>query len=369
MQSVPLNTPANTPPIAPPSLQQSMLASRRNAMSSLLSVKQKPRLNADCREYSEVVRETDVMSIPDVHGDIVALKKSLRGLGLTDSSDSWIGGDNVAVFLGDYIDRGNANLEVLDYIVKLKAEAEAAGGRIDLILGNHESMMLGAIRDKMHYRKYWLLPENGGGKVFEEVRNRYQLKSDQEVWDKLEELFAPQGKYYELTKSLKLVSQVDDVLYVHGGIDVEWAKIIKDEGVEGVNRRWSQAYEDLKKGQGAGFEKVAGEKGPLWIRYKGGIKNFSAYQVAVIARCLKDRGINAVVLGHDVMDFGPMLDERFEREGIKLIASDVAMSIGYNERASSEGGIKIDRQGNIEGRSEWGIQELHKEKASTSKAA
>lgn len=371
MQSTSLNTPS-TGPSSAPSLQQAMMTSIRNAIAELFDtsvippITPEPRQNTALREYSEVIRETDVMAIPDVHGDIVALKRSLKALGLIDSSDHWAGGNKVAVFLGDYIDRGNTNLEVLDYVLKLKSEAEAAGGRIDLLLGNHESLMFGAIQEKDEYRKIWLRPDNGGGKLFEEVRDKYHLKREKDVWKKLKELFAPKGEYYEYTKSMKLAAQVDDVLYIHAGLDDIWAKIIKDEGVEGVNKRWSQANKDMTNHRFEALDKMATRNGPLWIRYKKTIKNFSGFKVAVIARCLKDRGINAVVVGHDVMDFGSEMNAMFAKEGIKLIAADTGMSSAYN---NVTGGVRIDQQGNIEAETNHGANFLHREPVAPSKAA
>lgn len=328
------------------------------------------RRNAEMREYSEVLRETEVYSIPDVHGDIMALKMSLDAQGLIDARGDWKGGNSVVEFLGDYIDRGEANLEVLDYLLKLKKQAEAAGGQVDLLLGNHESMLIGAIADISGYRDIWLHPDNGGDKIFEEIREKYKLKSDDEVWEKMKDIFGPKGEYSKLVSSMKLVSQVDDVLYVHAGINGEWAEIIEDKGIEGVNLMWKSAYSDLMKGKIGGFKNVTGKYGPLWIKYEKHIINMSEDEMARIAKSLKNRGINAIVLGHDIMVNGPEMHAGFERHGIKVIASDVGMFSVYGS-VSTQGGVKIDKEGNIEGRSRFGVHQLHleEEPAPESKAA
>ncbi|MFH0837638.1 MAG: metallophosphoesterase [Patescibacteria group bacterium] len=377
MSGLAVNTPSQTPSETSDSKQGLALAIR-NGIGSLLSGRramldsqteaEPVRRNSARLDYSEVVRETEVISIPDIHGDVAALKKSLQALDLTDSNDNWIGGSKVLVLLGDYIDRGETNLEVLDYLIKIKKQAEDAGGRVDLLVGNHESMMIGAMADWSTYREVWLNSDNGGDKVFKEVRKKYNLQSEHEVWQKMKELFAPGGEYHELLNSMKLVSQVDDVLYVHGGINDVWAKIIEDEGAEGVNQRWKKAYSGLYEGDFSEFEDVTGEYGPLWIRYKTDIKDMPEKKIARIAKALKKRGVNVVVVGHDRLDFGPEMHAGFEKHGIKFIASDVGMSsvFGYG---STEGGVKIDELGNIEGKSAFGVEELHRETPPSSKAA
>ncbi|MFH1410753.1 MAG: metallophosphoesterase, partial [Patescibacteria group bacterium] len=322
MSGLAVNTPSQTPSEAPdnkPGLTLAIrkgiagLLSGRRAMLDSQPEAESDRRNSAKLDYSEVVRETEVIAIPDVHGDVAALKRSLQALELTDANDDWAGGNKVAVCLGDYIDRGDTNLAVLDYLIKIKKQAEDAGGRIDLLLGNHESMMIGAMADWSTYREVWLSSDNGGDKVFKEVRKKYHLQSEHEVWQKMKEMFAPGGEYHELITSMKLVSQVDDVLYVHGGINDVWARIMEDEGIEGVNQKWKKAYSDLSEGEFSEFRNIVSEYGPLWIRYKTDIKNMPEKKIARIAKALKKRGINVVVVGHDRLDFGPEMHAGFEK--------------------------------------------------------
>jgi predicted phosphodiesterase len=51
------------------------------------------------------------------------------------------------VFAGDLVDRGPDVLQLLWFVHRLEREAEAAGGRVHVVLGNHEIMvMLGDLR-------------------------------------------------------------------------------------------------------------------------------------------------------------------------------------------------------------------------------
>ncbi|MBN2306631.1 metallophosphoesterase [Candidatus Peregrinibacteria bacterium] len=314
------------------------------------------RMNSSGREYNEVFRETDVYSVPDIHGDIQALRQSLDAMGLIDAQGNWIGGNSVVQFLGDYIDRGDTSLEVLDYLIKLKRQIEAAGGRMDLLIGNHEFMLLGAILGDKSRREFYSNSRNGGDVLLEEVRRKYNVPDDNEVlWKKMKELFVSGGKYAALFDSMKLMSQVDDVLYVHGGINGKWAKLLEREGVDGMNQSWQDAYEDLKDGNDEAYKELDYDYSPLWIRYNQDMRVMNDQALASIAASLKKRGINAIVLGHDYMESGPQLHHEFLRFGIKVVATDVAMSKGYSLKSYSyKGGVKIDQEGNIEAQSRRG---------------
>ena len=82
-----------------------------------------------------------VIFIGDVHGDMQAFHAVLRLAGATDGAECrWRGGDLVAVQVGDQVDRGFEELQVLRCSEQLQHEARAAGGDFVAILGNHELM-------------------------------------------------------------------------------------------------------------------------------------------------------------------------------------------------------------------------------------
>jgi hypothetical protein len=89
------------------------------------------------------MRETYVVG--DVHGDYLKLAGLLKEARLVDASLRWAGGENVLWFLGDYFDRGEDGVAVVDLVMRLQLEAAAAGGRIGALLGNHEPLILSAL--------------------------------------------------------------------------------------------------------------------------------------------------------------------------------------------------------------------------------
>ena len=71
-----------------------------------------------------------LLCIGDVHGCLMELTRLLDGLGLTD--------DDRLVFLGDYIDRGDASAQVVDLLLEVR---DALPDTV-FLRGNHEEMLL-----------------------------------------------------------------------------------------------------------------------------------------------------------------------------------------------------------------------------------
>lgn len=99
---------------------------------------------AYCRGVAEDGRSTYVVG--DVHGHLDELLGALADAGLVDDEANWAGGDTHLWFLGDFVDRGPDGIGVIDLVMRLSAEAEAAGGHVEALLGNHEILLLGMHR-------------------------------------------------------------------------------------------------------------------------------------------------------------------------------------------------------------------------------
>ncbi|MEU6538895.1 metallophosphoesterase [Streptomyces sp. NPDC047000] len=111
--------------------------------------------------------------VGDVHGYLDELVAALREQGLVDAEARWCA-DNARVwFLGDFTDRGPDGIGVIDLVMRLSAEAAAAGGYCKALMGNHELLLLGAKRfgdtpvnsgaGTATFQAAWLL--NGGQKT------------------------------------------------------------------------------------------------------------------------------------------------------------------------------------------------------------
>lgn len=81
-----------------------------------------------------------IVAIGDLHGDLEKARRAFRLAGLIDSHDRWAGGSTVAVQVGDLLDRGDQEIELLYWLERLQREARGSGGELHVLNGNHETM-------------------------------------------------------------------------------------------------------------------------------------------------------------------------------------------------------------------------------------
>ncbi len=81
-----------------------------------------------------------IVAIGDIHGALESLTTILRTTGLIDAEGKWSGGRSRLVQTGDFLDRGVPLRQVMDLLMRLEGEARRAGGRVDVLFGNHEGM-------------------------------------------------------------------------------------------------------------------------------------------------------------------------------------------------------------------------------------
>jgi hypothetical protein len=86
-----------------------------------------------------------IYAVSDVHGGygrLVALLAANQIIAASPASPDaarWAAGDAVLVVVGDLIDKGPEGLEVIDALRALTVDAEAKGGHVVVLLGNHEA--------------------------------------------------------------------------------------------------------------------------------------------------------------------------------------------------------------------------------------
>lgn len=99
-------------------------------------------LSRDAARPASVLTGVDsLFLVGDVHGEYDTLVRLLRNAGLVDARGAWSGGRKHVAFLGDLFDRGEDVTRTLWFLYGLEREAEAAGGGVHVILGNHETMV------------------------------------------------------------------------------------------------------------------------------------------------------------------------------------------------------------------------------------
>lgn len=102
-----------------------------------------------------------IFAISDVHGGYQRMMALFLRHGLIASLPSspkdarWNGGDAVLLVLGDLIDKGDCGIEVIDALMALESTASASGGRVIVLVGNHEA-------------EFFVDPENSKASAFDD---------------------------------------------------------------------------------------------------------------------------------------------------------------------------------------------------------
>jgi len=152
-----------------------------------------------------------IVAVGDIHGAYRELLAVLNAAGLADAEGHWAGGDATLVQVGDVLDRGPDERRVLDLLMSLEGEAKAAGGRVVVLLGNHEIMsMLGDWR----YVSPAALADFGGA-------------------DARRAALAPDGKYGRWLRARPAIVAIDGTVFVHGGVSADLSQL----GARGMRQR------------------------------------------------------------------------------------------------------------------------------------
>ncbi|KAK7195370.1 serine/threonine phosphatase [Novymonas esmeraldas] len=79
-----------------------------------------------------------IVAVGDLHGDYEQSISVFRLTRLIDNRNHWIGEDTFLVQLGDILDVGPDDIRIVRLLMKLREEAQAKGGDVVELLGNHE---------------------------------------------------------------------------------------------------------------------------------------------------------------------------------------------------------------------------------------
>jgi hypothetical protein len=83
--------------------------------------------------------------VGDVQGYLEALQRVLASIRVIDTSgSSWTGGAATLAVLGDLVDRGPDGVGVIELLMRLQSDAHLSGGRVQVVVGNHDLLLLAA---------------------------------------------------------------------------------------------------------------------------------------------------------------------------------------------------------------------------------
>ena len=187
-----------------------------------------------------------VVAISDIHGAYGAMRRTLTNAGVIDAEGNWSGGDTHLVITGDILDRGPDSRDAMDLLMRLEIEADAAGGRVHVLLGNHEVMNLTGDLRYVAVEEYaaFAADETGEERArwFEVYAGVSSTSKEALTQDAFDEQFPPgffahrrafraDGQYGKWLLSKPVIVVINGTAFVHGGVHPDVART----GLDGIN--------------------------------------------------------------------------------------------------------------------------------------
>lgn len=167
-------------------------------MKKSFSFPLKSSISTEPSEYSRT--PSKFLTISDFDGHIEAFTMLLKGEGIIDDDFNWIYEDGHLIITGDLFDRGFHVTECMWLLYKLESEAEAAGGKVHLVIGNHEMFNM---TDDWRY-----------------VEVKY-FNSAQLMGKRMSELHDSSTELGRWLRSKNIMERIGDYAFVHGGLSPE----------------------------------------------------------------------------------------------------------------------------------------------------
>lgn len=220
-----------------------------------------------------------VAVISDVHGQYDIMATLLKANAVVDTALNWSFGAGHLVVVGDVMDRGDKVTEILWWLYQLEQQAHSAGGKVHLLLGNHETMVL---YNDLRY-----------------INKKYQQVA-QRLGTDYSGLYSESSVLGQWLRSRPVLAQVNDMLFVHGGLHPDYLAL--GMTVAEVNEQFRQslgiARDQLKGVPVLNF--LYGSLGPLW--YRGYFRAENAITEPLLQQLLTTLNVRRIVVGHTSMD-------------------------------------------------------------------
>ena len=187
-----------------------------------------------------------IVAIGDIHGALESLTTILRTTGLIDAEGRWSGGRSRLVQTGDFLDRGVPLRQVMDLLMRLEGEARRAGGRVEVLFGNHEGMNIMRDTRDVSPQTYAAFADDdsesrrkrafnahaaAARRVGKETRPRGVVPHPSPGYVEYLEAMGPSGKYGRWLRDRKVVVKIDRSVFMHAGIPID-----SKDNVDDVNR-------------------------------------------------------------------------------------------------------------------------------------
>ncbi len=217
--------------------------------------------------------------VADTHGEYEILVRLLQNQGVIDGNLQWSFGTGHLVVLGDILDRGDHQTEILWLFYALEAAAEAAGGGVHVLLGNHETHGSLSGETRGLHSKYPRVAQALGVASYAD-------------------LFGQDSVLGQWLRSRPVVLKFNDLLLMHGGISSDTvARGLTPARINSAVREVLDGAVDRKKSELHEF--LMGARSPLG--YRGYFPMSDAWPDATfddVNAALRHFGVRMILVGH-----------------------------------------------------------------------
>lgn len=243
-----------------------------------------------------------IVAFGDVHGAHTELLGLLQAAEILNNDGLWVAGGTHLVSVGDLLDRGPDSKKTMDLLMRLQNEAPAAGGRVHVLLGNHEAMnMAQDLRDVSEGEFAALGGAAGHRAAFSESGVYGQWLRALPVAVKINETLFSHGGFSDI--SLKSLDELNEEFHsaldavVHAGRAAEAAGLVAaGQSYLTLPTLDGDVPEPFKAWHHASLAPALGAKGLIW--YRGNTACHPLLEATNIASVLRFHGAQRVVVGH-----------------------------------------------------------------------
>ena len=294
-----------------------------------------------------------VIAIGDLHGDYGQYINVMRSAGLINNKGKWIGGKTHLVQTGDIPDRGPDTRKIIDHLTKLAKQAKKKGGYVHMLIGNHEAMnVVGDLRyvtagefsafksrnskryQDMQWQRQveWMSVNDPTFAELDLVA--YRQEWDQRVplgWVEHRLAWALNGEYGELVKENAVAIQVNDTIFLHGGISAKYCAL----SLESITQQVIAAMQNYDPAATT----IANDPwGPVWYRGLATEDETDVFS-QTLDNILNRYGAKRIVIGHTPT--GGAVWPRFDQ---RVVVNDTGIAAYYG---SHKGVLELTADGAV----------------------
>ena len=217
-----------------------------------------------------------ILAISDIEGNFKTFRNFLINSKVIDENLNWTFGNGHLVLVGDFIDRGYFDTQVLWFVYKLEREAEKQRGNVHYIIGNHELKMM----------------QGNYGSTDPKYYDIASILGKQQI-----ELYDSNSLIGNWLASKNALELINGNLFVHGGIhpDLGESKLSIEEINQIIRLHYYRPFEPKKNRKQVELL-ISTATGPCWYRgfFKDGL---TQEQIDIV---LAKFNAKSVIVGHTI---------------------------------------------------------------------